>query len=149
MTTFIYALVDPRTDKEMYVGKANDPRARLAAHLRSAGKPGNAKRSAWLLELRALGMSPRVVILQEVDVSEWEAAEKRWISEMRARQPDLTNASTGGGSRPDKIDKKTTGVIVRVTSAERASIKHAAAKAGMSVSAWIRWRAVEGVRAPS
>jgi hypothetical protein len=36
-TTFIYALIDPRTKQPKYIGKANKPEKRLYEHLRCKG----------------------------------------------------------------------------------------------------------------
>ena len=57
----------------------------------------------------------------------------------------------GKRGRPRKApgEGRDEGFYVRLTMAELHAIRQSARRAGFSVSAWIRWRAVEGVRAPS
>lgn len=62
----IYALIDPRTLSEMYIGRTEDPLPdRLNSHLSSArcGEMQNTALLLWLRELLSLGLRP---IIEEV-----------------------------------------------------------------------------------
>lgn len=93
-TTFIYGLIDPRTDELRWVGKSDDPQRRMLQHM--ARHTGTAPRIAWFRELRDRGIDPRVVILEEVATSDWQDAERRWIDDMRDDGHQLLNAIAGG-----------------------------------------------------
>ena len=93
--TFIYALVDPRTRAVRYVGKANHPRARLRRHGKAQSLASNARKAAWLAELADCG-GPTQIVLESVPMDGWEAAERSWITRMRAAGHDLVNLASGG-----------------------------------------------------
>lgn len=94
-TTFIYALQDPRDLRIRYVGKADNMRHRLGRHLLGEGR--NKAKDDWVRGLKAEGLKPDMLLLQEVPKSAWEEAERSWIAELRARDPfALTNVSAGG-----------------------------------------------------
>ena len=70
-TTFIYALIDPRTGAIRYVGKADDPEYRLSQHLIDDGREKSYKAS-WIRSLRAQGLRPLIRIIDEVLGTEWQ-----------------------------------------------------------------------------
>lgn len=73
----IYGLVDPRTRAIKYVGSAEDPQKRLAAHVRAP----SIRLAPWILELRSLGMTPEIVSLSVVPPGEdWMAEEEKLIN---------------------------------------------------------------------
>jgi group I intron endonuclease len=90
--TYIYGLYDPRTSKIRYVGKADDPQARLKGHIKQA----TGHKRAWFDELLGLGLSPVVVELDVVDVTDWQEAEREWIAYFRGQGTDLLNIAKGG-----------------------------------------------------
>ena len=47
MNTFIYALIDPRTNEIRYVGKSNMPNIRYKAHIRNR-KQNNTHKNNWI-----------------------------------------------------------------------------------------------------
>jgi hypothetical protein len=94
--TFIYGLIDPETGKIRYIGKANDPELRLKRHFISQELNANTHKARWLRNLVSKGLRPILTILETVSVSEWQSAEIRWISEMKARGENLTNSTFGG-----------------------------------------------------
>src|SRR5437588_12929858 len=56
----IYALVDPRSGKERYVGAAADPARRLDAHIREARGRCETAKCQWIRELDCEGLRPHV-----------------------------------------------------------------------------------------
>ncbi len=106
--TFIYGLMEPETNMVRYVGKANNPKQRLAEHHQSTRliKQKNCHRRNWLLSLIERGTKAKLIILEEVSIEEWENKEKEWISKF----PDLTNSNKGGGGTtysPKEISQET------------------------------------------
>lgn len=91
---FIYGLVDPRTEKIRYVGKAQDPYHRLRrGHLLEARlKRRNTHCLSWIRSLLRESLEPSVVILEAVVESDWQERETAWI----ARLPNLVNHAPGG-----------------------------------------------------
>lgn len=92
--TYIYGLKDPRDGKVYYIGKSDNPRARLACHLCDGTNP---KKVTWLDGLFALGLRPELVILEELGGDgDWRAVEQRWISDGLDRGWPLINMIDGG-----------------------------------------------------
>lgn len=75
--SYIYGLVDPRDNEIKYIGRTKDPDYRLDTHIRmvDAGK----MKTMWILELKAFGLDPSMMILETVDRKDESAAEKRWV----------------------------------------------------------------------
>jgi hypothetical protein len=92
-STFIYGLVDPRTDEVRYIGKSDNPRSRLAAHLRDRS---DNHRCHWLGELRSADLQPTLLILDEVCAWGWQDVEVSWIAYGRDQGWPLTNGTDGG-----------------------------------------------------
>lgn len=89
----IYCLIDPRTNKIRYVGKADDPDDRLKHHLRERETTHKAK---WIVSLKKRGLQPRLAILEEVRPGAWKEREQFWIAYLREQGCDLTNLTKGG-----------------------------------------------------
>jgi group I intron endonuclease len=94
-STYIYALVDPRTNEIRYIGKSNDIRRRLRGHLEVIDRY-NTPTTSWLKQLRNLGLIPEIRILEEVPIQIWEDKERWWIASFRERNINLTNVGRGG-----------------------------------------------------
>jgi len=92
-TTFIYALIDPRTDKIRYVGKSNNPQKRLCSHL---SKTIDTPKGRWITELKELSLQPIMEILEEVAADDWSDKEKQWIRKLTTEGCNLTNRNPGG-----------------------------------------------------
>lgn len=93
-TTFIYALAE-QTGEIRYVGKSDNPQKRYKRHLGLfENKPTH--KSRWIKSLLEKNEKPNLLILEEVDSSEWEIAEKKWISHFRSMGNKLTNTLDGG-----------------------------------------------------
>ena len=104
-TTWIYGLVDPRTQIIRYVGKSNNPVARLKAHLKDCQK---CRRVNWLKSLARLGLYPEMIILEEVVYINWQDAECKWIKHFRKQGICLTNSTDGGDglNNPNKETRR-------------------------------------------
>jgi hypothetical protein len=93
----IYALVDPRDDSIRYVGKTEKRIAqRLEEHIRF---PVNRGTGAWIAELRAAGMFPRIEPITCCGEQWWEGKEAYWIRWLRIRGVRLLNRDPGGVCR--------------------------------------------------
>lgn len=96
--TFIYVLKCPFTGQPRYVGKSQNPKSRLAAHI-SKAKCGETRHHCahWIRQLLKLGSRPVLEIVYCVPEDEdWQIHEKRLIAQYRSAGFDLTNL-TGGG----------------------------------------------------
>lgn len=102
----IYALFDPREpDLICYVGKSTNPKGRLKGH-RKPGRKCMQRVSNWSRKLGKQGIQIEMKILQWVEESSWEEAEKHWIAEMRKSNPKLLNVDDGGVAWSKGIKKK-------------------------------------------
>lgn len=94
-TTFIYALCEPDTRAIRYIGKSNDPQKRFLGHLREAGRKISYKAN-WIFSLLSQELEPRLLILKEVPVSDWEDWERCYIRNAKMLGFRLTNFTEGG-----------------------------------------------------
>lgn len=88
-TTFIYVLNDPRDGGIRYVGKSNTPYQRWKNHCQVSEK--KSYKNNWISELRELGLTPELEILEEVPCDNWEEAEREYIRVFRMIGIRLTN----------------------------------------------------------
>lgn len=95
-TTFIYGLLDPRTQQLRYVGKSNNPTDRLKGHISEAKSISKTHKSRWLRKLLNDSIFPELVILEEVSLCDFQAAEKWWIAYARSLGCLLVNGTDGG-----------------------------------------------------
>lgn len=92
-TTFIYGLKDPVTNIIRYIGKTNNLKQRLKAHLNPARyKPTH--KFNWIKKLREKGLKPTIEIIEEVDIKVWHEKEKYWI--LFYKNNNLVNCKEGG-----------------------------------------------------
>lgn len=94
-TTFIYALVDPRTSGIRYIGKADDPERRLRQHV-DQSKRGKYHRACWIRTLLSSGLLPVIQIVDEVLQTEWQSVEAAYIEYFINDGCDLVNGTPGG-----------------------------------------------------
>jgi hypothetical protein len=94
---FIYALVDPRTDRICYVGKSKHPQVRYKEHLRLYGKRSTPTKS-WIKSLYALRLFPKLVIIESCAEDRWEAQERHWIAKYREQEGGILNLADGGAT---------------------------------------------------
>jgi hypothetical protein len=89
----IYGLCCPDTSVVRYIGKANDPAARLKSHLRDARRRDTPV-YRWIRKLAAVGKAPTMMVL-EADCADWKASERALIAKYRAAGR-LLNVADGG-----------------------------------------------------
>lgn len=94
-TTFIYALVDPVSEQVRYVGKSNNPSERIKSHVRTAPFDKTHK-AYWIRNLIKNGQQPKLMILEQVDITEWEQKEQYYIQSFHQAGCKLTNGNAGG-----------------------------------------------------
>ena len=94
----VYALIDPRTHQLRYIGKALDTEQRERNHFNQS-KYGNAPKSEWVRELRAAGLRPEMLVIEECAPADSADREKYWIARARVRGAPLLNMKSGGQGR--------------------------------------------------
>jgi hypothetical protein len=107
MKSYIYVLKCPETKAVRYVGKAENPKARLRQHLFEARK-GLVKshKCSWLRSLTSRGLRP----IMEIDTLipagvDWKSVEVERVSFYRSIGCRLTNA-TDGGDEPGELTEE-------------------------------------------
>jgi hypothetical protein len=89
-TQIVYALCDPRDGAVRYVGTTNNLLGRLNEHMRMYG--GNARKNAWLKELKDAYLLPYVLTLEVAESEEeWREREIAWIDTYVKAGADLLN----------------------------------------------------------
>lgn len=96
MMTFIYGLLDPRNNELRYIGKTDNPKARLGKHIREAKKSTVLHRHAWIRSLLNIGLLPKLVLLMQVSDYNWQYVERLLIISLRDSGYSLTNMADGG-----------------------------------------------------
>jgi len=94
----VYALIDPRSHQLRYIGKALDVRQRDRNHFKQA-KWERSRKAAWMRELRAAGLRPDLIVIEECTPAESAAREKYWIARALWRGIPLLNMKHGGQGR--------------------------------------------------
>lgn len=91
----IYALTDPRTGEDRYIGKANDAAKRLKSHIRDARRRDTPV-YRWIRKLGDLGLAPGVRVLGKVRVQDWPRTEALFIEKAKRQGVRLLNVAAGG-----------------------------------------------------
>lgn len=136
MSVSIYALIDPRTRKPVYVGATRRTLSqRLYEHLY---QPSNPRMARFIDELKAQELKPTVKLIERVShENAWER-ELYWMAKY-AKRHDLLNDMHNGRYNPSAIRDLpkigyTKSVTVYITPAQ-ADALHAMTT---NVSAWVR-----------
>ncbi len=104
----VYALADPDTDRIHYVGSSKHPHERLIQH-RSENKntPRSTEKGRWWASLLDRGLSPNLIILEEVaestDIRRRLDIENMWARRLLERGEPLTNFTGAGVGRAEVV----------------------------------------------
>ncbi len=93
MQTNIYILIDPESNEVKYVGKSNNPQRRFGRHL---SRNTNARKQQWLNSLKDKSLTPELLIIDVVNVLEWEFWEYHYINLYKSWGFNLLNLQEGG-----------------------------------------------------
>ena len=104
----IYGLVDPITDKVMYVGKSEQGIERPKQHNKPSSLKTKSKKNNWIKSLIKMGLIPKIVIIEDCKFKEiLNDKEVYWIAFYRKINKKLTNMTDGGsGGNTGKSYKK-------------------------------------------
>jgi|SRR6185369_10745418 len=92
--SYIYGLVDPRTNEIFYVGITENPKGRLGQHIWTVrSSRGNYASKQYIISLLDVGIRPQMVILDQIKTSRREpgdhmrsyALENHWINAAQAQ----------------------------------------------------------------
>lgn len=97
MIVYIYGLFDPRNDELKYIGKTVNLRIRLNGHVSNAKTGEPDPKYVWIRELLEKDLKPYILSLEECTEDNWEAKEKKWITDSFNSGVNLTNIAYGGG----------------------------------------------------
>lgn len=102
----IYVLLDPRTDKVRYVGRAINPAMRLSSHLSFPKWDDTMPKQKWLRELVILGLRPRMFVFETVAERQSINRERHWILFYRAKgEADCNCHATASEEKYQKSKK--------------------------------------------
>lgn len=97
---YIYTLEDPTDSSQtIYVGYTINPEKRLKRHIEEAtsNRPERSRyRNCWIRSLLNKGIMPNMIILEEVQDSDWQEAEMFYIAYFRSIGMKLCNDTDGG-----------------------------------------------------
>lgn len=117
MTTFIYTLIDPRTQHVRYVGKSNNPITRYKYYHTKDKKKTH--KVHWLNQLKSQGLDAIVEVLDEVCEVEWQFWEQHYISLYLSWGFKLTNETFGGEGGAHRTKE----YIAKIQASKRKSAK--------------------------
>jgi len=89
----IYALLDPRDNQIRYIGKAKNLKKRVIEHLKLRERT---YKNNWLKSIVALGLKPKVKVLEIVNDDDWQDKERYYIKYYKDLGCRLTNMTEGG-----------------------------------------------------
>lgn len=96
-TTFIYSLSDPNTGKVRYIGKTNNLKYRLWAHVTDATTDRrNSHKCNWIKLLLKENKRPIISVIEEVPMEIWQEREIYWINKFKENGENLVNMTDGG-----------------------------------------------------
>jgi len=94
-TVAIYALTDPRTGADRYIGKANDAARRFKGHLRDARRRDTPV-YRWIRKLDREGLIPGMRVVAKCPPQNWQRLEALLIEQARRKGAALLNVAAGG-----------------------------------------------------
>jgi hypothetical protein len=102
--TYIYGLIHPKSKSiydVRYFGKSNNPKRRLTEHFKAAKSNETAPVYNWIRKLIAKNLKPKLLIIEECAIDQWQDLEKKYISYFREHSNyELLNLLNGGDEPP-------------------------------------------------
>ena len=98
----IYGILDPNTNEVVYIGKANNVKARLKTHISDCRK----KRSnlyTWMQQQINDNKTIKIVELASSLSDDWQSLEKIMIAQYKSDH-ELLNMASGGNEPPNTIE---------------------------------------------
>jgi hypothetical protein len=92
---YIYKLIDPRDGLPRYVGQTGNPSRRFRQHVKNT--QAAPEKYAWINELKSIGMTPAMIVIQEVKRCCADCVEAYWIYRFTQRGYPLVNHVCRGG----------------------------------------------------
>lgn len=135
----MYALIDPRDLTVRYIGRSLEVSKRMAAHL---GAHTNVRRTKWVAELRAAGLTPTSIILERCAKRACVEAEGRWTRHY-AQHGTVYNArnSERNGKvvdeRTARHNRRTDKMVVNLNRKTRSIFERAAAHDDRNLANWV------------
>lgn len=99
---YIYALCDPISGVERYVGSTLDIESRFRQHI-SSRLQDSSRRGSWIRDLYRRGLLPKVIVLARCAETDRFDHENLWIEKLRGAGRDLLNRSPGDASPSERI----------------------------------------------
>lgn len=97
MSEYVYGLVCPIDETVKYVGKSKNPKKRYQQHLKKLDKQMTPKRK-WLENLASKNLSPRLLILSEIDGDAREE-EQKYLDAFSDTTLNIHNPKKGAKSK--------------------------------------------------
>ncbi|RIK35277.1 MAG: hypothetical protein DCC55_30810 [Chloroflexi bacterium] len=98
MTTYIYGLIDPTDHKIKYIGRTNHLYQRWQQHVEEIEPT---VKGEWIKRLRAAGITPTLLILDQVEHGDVVDVENWWIEFGRRMGWPLTNSTSSQAHKYD------------------------------------------------
>lgn len=98
-TVGVYALVDPQSNRVMYVGQSLDIEYRFRQHLTLKANDPNKRKCEWIRQLQSKGLVPTLVILERCKGKDLNEIERKKIRHFQSiGQCELNQQSYGLGN---------------------------------------------------
>jgi len=98
MTTYIYGLIDPTDHKIKYIGRTSRLYQRWQQHVEEVEPT---VKGEWIIRLRAAGITPTLLILDQVEHGATGDIENWWIEFGRRMGWPLTNSTSSQAHKYD------------------------------------------------
>jgi len=95
-TSGVYALVDPRTNRVMYVGQSVDIDFRYRQHVNPNNYDTNREKRQWIWGLKAVGLVPKLIVIAECEWPASDDVEQQYIKLYKSNGQCELNLAAGG-----------------------------------------------------